>query len=77
MDAAESRHVVLGIIFQRYISDAFEKRQAQLLKEVDWVQIPKIQTSIGRTISSECPPKPGECVLAHTSQPKSQANQVL
>ena len=35
MDAAEYKHVVLGLIFLKYISDAFEERHAQLLNEVD------------------------------------------
>jgi type I restriction enzyme M protein len=35
MDAAEYKHVVLGLIFLKYISDAFEERHAQLLAEVD------------------------------------------
>jgi len=35
MDAAEYKHVVLGLIFLKYISDAFEERHAQLQKEVD------------------------------------------
>jgi len=34
MDAAEYKHVVLGLIFLKYISDAFEERHAQLQKEV-------------------------------------------
>jgi type I restriction enzyme M protein len=33
MDAAEYKHVVLGLIFLKYISDAFEERHAQLLAE--------------------------------------------
>jgi len=33
MDAAEYKHVVLGLIFLKYISDAFEERQAWLLRE--------------------------------------------
>jgi type I restriction enzyme M protein len=32
VDAAEYKHVVLGLVFLKYISDAFEKHQAQLLK---------------------------------------------
>ena len=32
MDAAEYKHVVLGLIFLKYISDAFEEKHAQLLK---------------------------------------------
>ena len=35
MDAAEYKHVVLGQIFLKYISDAFEERHAVLLAEVD------------------------------------------
>ena len=33
MDAAEYKHVVLGLIFLKYISDAFEERHAQLTAE--------------------------------------------
>ena len=33
MDAAEYKHVVLGLIFLKYISDAFEERHAQLKAE--------------------------------------------
>ena len=33
MDAAEYKHVVLGLIFLKYISDAFEEMHARLLKE--------------------------------------------
>src|SRR6266511_610778 len=33
MDAAEYKHVVLGLIFLKYISDAFEERHAQLEQE--------------------------------------------
>jgi hypothetical protein len=33
MDTAEYKHVVLGLIFLKYISDAFEEKHAQLLKE--------------------------------------------
>jgi len=34
MDAAEYKHVVLGLIFLKYISDAFEEYHAQLMAEV-------------------------------------------
>jgi type I restriction enzyme M protein len=30
MDAAEHKHVVLGLIFLKYISDAFEAKHAEL-----------------------------------------------
>ena len=33
MDASEYKHVVLGLIFLKYISDAFEEKHAALLKE--------------------------------------------
>ncbi|MYC80900.1 MAG: SAM-dependent DNA methyltransferase [Acidobacteria bacterium] len=33
MDAAEYKHVVLGLIFLKYISDAFEERHATVLSE--------------------------------------------
>lgn len=34
MDAAEYKHVVLGLIFLKYISDAFEEKHAQLESEI-------------------------------------------
>jgi len=33
MDAAEYKHVVLGLIFLKYISDAFEAKRAELQKQ--------------------------------------------
>ena len=33
MDAAEYKHVVLGLIFLKYISDAFEAKHAELIKQ--------------------------------------------
>jgi type I restriction enzyme M protein len=33
MDAAEYKHVVLGLIFLKYISDAFEEQHAKLESE--------------------------------------------
>lgn len=35
MDAAEYKHVVLGLIFLKYVSDAFEERRASLDEELD------------------------------------------
>ena len=35
MDAAEYKHTVLGLIFLKYISDAFDRRHAELLLEAD------------------------------------------
>ena len=33
MDAAEYKHVVLGLIFLKYISDAFEEQHAKLVAD--------------------------------------------
>ena len=35
MDAAEYKHVVLGLIFLKYISDSFEDLRAKLISEQD------------------------------------------
>jgi type I restriction enzyme M protein len=35
MDAAEYKHVVLGLIFLKYVSDAFEERRRQLEQELN------------------------------------------
>ena len=35
MDSAEYKHVVLGLIFLKYISDAFEERHSYLSRAVD------------------------------------------
>ncbi len=34
MDAAEYKHVVLGLIFLKYVSDSFELRRSQLVKDI-------------------------------------------
>ena len=35
MEAAEYKHVVLGLIFLKYISDAFEAKHAELVAELE------------------------------------------
>src|SRR5438067_12061846 len=35
VDAAEYKHVVLGLLFLKYISDAFESRREQLRPELE------------------------------------------
>jgi type I restriction enzyme M protein len=35
MDSSEYKHVVLGLIFLKYISDSFEEVHSQLIKEKD------------------------------------------
>lgn len=34
MDASEYKHVVLGLIFLKYVEDAFEERQGKLRDEL-------------------------------------------
>lgn len=43
MDAAEYKHVVLGLLFLKYISDAFSVRREQLEEELEQDGIPKQQ----------------------------------
>ena len=54
MDAAEYKHVVLGLIFLKYISDAFEAQHARLEAEQaqgadpeDPGQVPRAQHLLG------------------------------
>ena len=54
MDAAEYKHVVLGLIFLKYISDAFEVQHAQLEAERKQGADPGTQTSTVRSTSSGC-----------------------
>jgi type I restriction-modification system DNA methylase subunit len=44
MDAAEYKHVVLGLIFLKYISDAFEAKHAELEAEKKKAPIQRIRT---------------------------------
>jgi type I restriction enzyme M protein len=48
MDAAEYKHVVLGLIFLKYISDAFEAKHTELAKQRAEGPTPKIPTSTAR-----------------------------
>jgi type I restriction enzyme M protein len=45
MDAGEYKHIVLGLIFLKYISDAFEEKKEQLKLSL------KIQKAIGLYLS--------------------------
>jgi type I restriction enzyme M protein len=55
MDAAEYKHVVLGLIFLKYISDAFEAQHAQLEAEQAQGADPEdTRTSTARSTSSGC-----------------------
>jgi len=59
MDAAEYKHVVLGLIFLKYISDALEVRCAELETERAKTPAPKPLMSAGRITASGCQPRPG------------------
>jgi type I restriction enzyme M protein len=43
VDAAEYKHVVLGLLFLKYVSDSFESRRAQLEEELRAAKIPPDQ----------------------------------
>lgn len=50
MDAAEYKHVVLGLIFLKYISDAFEEQHAKLEGEKPQGADRKIPTSTANSL---------------------------
>ena len=55
MDAAEYKHVVLGLIFLKYISDAFEAKHAELeAQKKPRAPTPKTPTSTAPPASSGC-----------------------
>jgi type I restriction enzyme M protein len=59
MDAAEYKHVVLGLIFLKYISDAFEEKHAALAAHrATPAPTPKTRTSTAPRTSSGCRRKP-------------------
>ena len=71
MDAAEYKHVVLGLIFLKYISDAFEEQHAA----ARWptrrrAPTRKTPTNTGRRTSSGCRRRPaGRVLKASAKQP--------
>ena len=55
MDAAEYKHVVLGLIFLKYISDAFEEQHAELeARARRRAPIPRTRTNTAPRTSSGC-----------------------
>ncbi len=64
MDAAEYKHVVLGLIFLKYISDAFEKQHAKLVAEkaeaYEHMKDPTAELSIHGVARK--PTKPDACI---------------
>ena len=59
MDAAEYKHVALGLIFLKYISDAFEEQRAKLLHRPPKAPTRRTPTSTGPRTSSGCPARRG------------------
>ena len=57
MDAAEYKHVVLGLLFLKYISDAFEERTPRCSPRRRRAPIPKTPTSTAPRASSGCRPR--------------------
>ena len=43
VDAAEYKHVVLGLLFLKYISDSFEARRGELIDELEAEGIAGVQ----------------------------------
>lgn len=58
MDAAEYKHVVLGLLFLKYISDAFEEKHAQLEAERINGADPEDQDEYRQRTSSGCRGRP-------------------
>ena len=54
MDAAEYKHVVLGLIFLKYISDAFEAKHAELAAQKSRAPTRRTRTSTAPSTSSGC-----------------------
>lgn len=51
MDAGEYKHIALGLLFLRYVSEAFVRRHALIAKE----------SVILKTVTSTCPKTPSSC----------------
>jgi type I restriction enzyme M protein len=57
MDAAEYKHVCLGLLFLKYISDAFEEKHAALLAEKAQGADPEDPDEYRASRSSGCRPR--------------------
>ena len=74
MDAAEYKHVVLGLIFLKYISDAFEEMRIRASK-ARWpkARIQRTRTSTVHRTSSGYRPRPAGAIssLRHDNPPSA------
>ena len=70
MDAAEYKHVVLGLIFLKYVSDAFSEVRAQLEDEIDEGADPDdIDEYRWRNVAWVPPPAQWDTLVAQARQP--------
>jgi len=53
MDVSEYKHVVLGSLFLKYVSDSFEELYDQLKKENGWLQKIKMNISEKYSLATE------------------------
>ena len=75
MDAAEYKHVVLGLIFLKYISDAFEERHARLVGEKKQGADPEDPDEYrARTSSGYLPRRAGRISRRRQSNPPSASS---
>ncbi len=70
MDAAEYKHVVLGLIFLKYVSDAFSEVRAQLEDEIDEGADPDdVDEYRWRNVAWVPPPAQWDTLVAQARQP--------
>jgi type I restriction enzyme M protein len=74
MDAAEYEHVVLGLIFLKYISDSFEEMRARLLEgKGDYAGANPEDPDEYRAAGPTCSPTPSNPSSANSSTSPSSA----
>ena len=70
MDAAEYKHVCLGLLFLKYISDAFEERHAYLGRAVD---DPKDEYYLPPSTRNPATPSPGCSRIRTSTAPRASS----
>ena len=76
MDAAEYKHVVLGLIFLKYISDAFEEQHALLEAEVSLGADPEDPDEYRAANIFWVPPE-ARCALQKVNARQSTIGQIV
>jgi len=79
MDAAEYKHVVLGLIFLKYISDAFNSLYQKLVENKGEYEgaDPKTRMSTWQTMSSSCPRPPAGSICRTVPNSPRSANILM